>query len=149
MIARIYPRALALLSLLALFFGPPALAQSEDDQAAVLAANSEFYRAFRESDHPAMKDIWAETGPMAVEHPSTGRIEGRERVIASWERMMMAPPRITCALESIGYQDGLWGVVCNEQLNPGSVRMINIFKSEDGEWRMVYHGPAPDVGPSS
>lgn len=118
-------------------------AQSADDRAAVLAVNAEFYRAFRESDMPAMEAVWGEVEPIAVQHPATWRIDGREKVLASWAQILAAPPAITCELESVRYEAGRWGVVCIEHLNPGTVRMINIFHSENGAWKMIYHGPAP------
>ncbi len=118
-------------------------AQSDADREAVLAANAEFYRAFRESDMPAMAAVWGMVEPIGVQHPATRRIDGREQVLASWAQILAAPPAITCALESIQYDGGRWGVICLEHLNPGTVRMINIFHREEGAWKMIYHGPAP------
>ena len=123
---------------------PPAPAQSAADREAVLAVNAEFYRAFRESDMPAMAALWGKAEPIAVQHPATWRIDGRERVLASWAQILAAPPAITCELESVRYEAGRWGVICLEHLNPGKVRMINIFHLEDGAWKMIYHGPAPE-----
>lgn len=120
-------------------------AQSDADRGAVLAVNSEFYRAFRESDTAAMANVWASQEPVAVQHPSTGRIDGREAVLKSWAQMMRRPPDISCDVESVRFSDGGWAVTCLERLNPGSVRMINIFRKDAGEWKMIYHGPAPEA----
>mgnify|MGYP001826729106 CR=1 FL=1 len=118
-------------------------AQSVTDRDAVLALNTEFYRAFRESDIAAMDRVWSEQEPVAVKHPSSGRIDGRDAVLKSWAQIMRRPPDISCDVEAIRFSDGGWAVTCLEHLNPGSVRMINIFRKDAGEWKMIYHGPAP------
>ena len=125
------------------------LGQSTADRDAVLAVNAEFYRAFRESDMPAMAAVWGRKEPIAVQHPATWRIDGRENVLASWAQILVAPPAIICELESVHRENERWAVICLEQLNPGSVRMINIFHQEDGAWKMIYHGPAPKPAVSS
>lgn len=142
-----HPRAglLALLTVLMAILAPHAEAQSIADRQAVLAVNTEFYRAFRESDISAMANVWASQEPVAVQHPSTGRIDGREAVLKSWAQIMRRPPDISCEVEAVRFSDGGWAVTCLEQLNPGSVRMINIFRKDAGEWKMIYHGPAPEA----
>ena len=42
-------------------------AQSAADRAAVLEVNTEFYRAFRESDIAAMAKVWSDDLPRAVQ----------------------------------------------------------------------------------
>lgn len=120
-------------------------AQSGSDREAVLALNTEFYRAFRESDIAAMARVWSEQEPVAVQHPSSGRINGRDAVLKSWAQVMRRPPDISCDIEAVRFSDGGWAVICLEQLNPGTVRMINIFRKDAGEWKMIYHGPAPEA----
>ena len=88
-----------------------------------------------------MAAVWGKEGLISLEHPSGWRVEGRDAVMDSWEIIMTRPPRITCAVEAISFADGLATVFCNEQLNPGNVRMKNIFQQEEGRWKMIYHGP--------
>jgi len=122
----------------------PASAQQASDRDAVLAVNSEFYRAFRESDMAAMEAVWGTQEPIAVEHPSSWREEGRARVLASWAIILRAPPPIRCVVEEVTFEDGRAAVLCTEKLGSGEVRMINVFHRENGSWRMIYHGPALD-----
>ncbi|MEO1161340.1 MAG: nuclear transport factor 2 family protein [Pseudomonadota bacterium] len=141
-------QGLHLLALLILFMavhGPYAGAQSSADREAVLAVNTEFYRAFRESDTAAMANVWSTREPVAVQHPSTGRIDGRKAVLQSWAQMMRRPPDISCEVETVRFSNGGWAVTCLEKLNPGSVRMINVFRKDAGDWKMIYHGPAPEA----
>ncbi len=120
-----------------------AAAQSAGERAAVLAANSEFYRAFREGDVQAMDQVWGRSGDITVEHPSGWRLEGRADVMHSWAALMARPPQITCVVQGVSFAKGKATVYCEEQLNPGSVRMKNIFHREDGAWKMIHHGPVP------
>ena len=119
-------------------------ADRKQQTAAVLAVNSEFYRAFRESDIAAMDAVWGRRGVIAVQHPSSGRIEGRRNVMLSWARILLQPPNISCTVEAVKVGPGRATVDCLEHLNPGEVRMRNVFHREDGAWKMIYHGPLPD-----
>ena len=118
-------------------------AQSDGDRGAVLAVNAEFYRAFREGDLPGMDQVWGRRGEITVHHPSGWRLTGREDVMESWAIIMTRPPPITCDVEGVSFTQGRATVYCNEQLNPGSVRMKNIFHRENGAWKMIHHGPVP------
>lgn len=111
------------------------------DEAAIRAVNSEFYRAFRESDLAAMDAVWGHKGKIAVEHPSGWRLEGRAAVMQSWAAIMRAPPNITCVVQSVVVTGNRAVVVCEEHLNPGTVTMQNVFHTEGGAWKMIYHGP--------
>ena len=133
----------ALLVLTFLGATSPLTAQTDGDRSAVLTVNSEFYRAFREGDRPAMDRVWGRRGEIAVEHPNGWKLAGRADVMQSWHIIMTNPPNITCVVEGVSFGQGRATVYCNEQLNPGSVRMKNIFHREDGAWKMIYHGPVP------
>jgi hypothetical protein len=105
-------RLLAVLTLIMAAHISFAGAQSEADRDAVLAVNSEFYRAFRESDTAAMANVWNSQEPVAVQHPSTGRIDGREAVLRSWAQIMRRPPDISCEVETVRFSKGGWAVTC-------------------------------------
>jgi hypothetical protein len=132
-----------LLAVLSCGAGQTVHAQSGGERDAVLAANSEFYRAFRDGDLDGMDQVWATRGDISVQHPSGWRLEGRAAVMQSWASLLRAPPQITCIVQGVSFAAGRATVYCNEQLNPGSVRMKNIFHREGGTWKMIYHGPVP------
>ena len=68
---------LAMVSIAAIgLTGQSLAADRKQESAAVLAVNSEFYRAFRESDIAAMDAVWGRKGTIAVQHPS-GRTHRR------------------------------------------------------------------------
>jgi hypothetical protein len=72
------------LTLLMAVHVPYAGAQSKSDRDAGLAVNTEFYRAFREGGTAALANVWGSQEPVAVQHLSTARIDGREAVLNSW-----------------------------------------------------------------
>lgn len=120
-------------------------AQSASDRNAVLAANTEFHQAFRESDMDTTAAVWGETEPIAVEHPSSWHEEGREAVLGSWATILQSPLAIACHVEALTFDKGRATVLCHEDLNLGHARMISIFHREGGLWKMIYHGPAPET----
>ena len=113
-------------------------------KAAVLDANTCFYNAFAHADFSAMSDLWGKKGPIAVEHPGADRIIGRVGVLHSWRMILRAPPPITATVEDVIDDEDQWAVICQEDLDRVVLRMVNVFHQEDGAWKMIYHGPAPD-----
>lgn len=121
-----------------------ASAHAQTPRDAVLAVNAEFYRAFRESDITAMDRVWGKVEPIAVQHPSGPKLQGRALVMASWAQILLRPPNITCTVVDLRLTEARATVDCIEHLDPGTVRMQNIFHRENGAWKMIYHGPIPD-----
>lgn len=139
------PLYLALTALALVALAPVASsARAQTPRDAVLAANAEFYRAFRDSDIVAMDRVWGKVEPIAVQHPSGPKLTGRALVMASWAQILLQPPRITCTVISLRLAGLRATVDCIEHLNPGTVRMQNIFHRENGAWKMIYHGPIPE-----
>jgi len=121
----------------------PALAGNADDKTKeVLAANSEFYRAFRESDMPAMEAVWA-TGPkVAVIHPGWPQLNGYEDVLQSWRMILENPhsPKIRSTNATVEFKDGSAFVTTDEIIGSGIIRAMNIYQLHDGKWEMIFHG---------
>jgi ketosteroid isomerase-like protein len=111
------------------------------DSDAVLAANLEFYRAFTTRDIDAMEALWAERAPVACVHPGWPPLADRSAVIESWRGILSNPdsPRIACYDEQVFLYGDTALVVCEEELDGGTLVASNWFVREDGVWRMAHH----------
>ena len=111
------------------------------DNDAVLAANLEFYRAFAARDLAAMDGLWAQRAPVACLHPGWTALKDRNAIIESWRGILSNPdaPRIACFDEQVFLYDNVALVVCEEELDGGSLAASNLFIREDDEWRIVHH----------
>ena len=111
-----------------------------NDSDAVLSANLEFYRAFTTRDAAAMDALWARQAPVACVHPGWPPLTDRDAVMESWRGILANPdsPRIVCYDErALMYGDTAL-VVCEEELDGGTLIASNWFVREDGQWRIAY-----------
>lgn len=129
------------------------------DGDAVLAANLEFYRAFATRDLAAMAALWAKEAPVACVHPGWPALSDRDSIIESWRGILSNPnsPRIACYDERVLLYGDAALVVCEEELDGGTLIASNLFVREDGVWRIAHHqagqlaarrGQAPGRAPS-
>ena len=111
------------------------------DQDAVLAANLEFYRAFAARDLAAMDALWAREAPVACLHPGWSALKARDAIMESWAGILSNPaaPRIACYDEQVFLYGDAALVLCEEELEGGTLAASNFFVREDGIWRMAYH----------
>ena len=111
------------------------------DKDAVLAANLEFYRAFATRDVAAMEALWARRAPVACLHPGWTALRDREAIIESWQGILSNPsaPRIACFDEDVLIYGEVALVLCEEELEGGSLAASNLFVREDGAWRLAHH----------
>jgi ketosteroid isomerase-like protein len=112
-----------------------------DDSDAVLAANLEFYRAFTTRDVDAMEALWAQRAPVACVHPGWPPLADRASVMESWRGILSnsESPRIVCYDERVFLYGETALVVCEEELDGGTLVASNWFVREDGAWRMAHH----------
>ena len=111
------------------------------DSDAVLAANLEFYRAFTARDVTAMEALWAQRAPVACIHPGWPALCDRDAVINSWRGILANPeaPHIACYDEQVLLYGDSALVVCEEELDGGTLIASNFFVREDGFWRIAHH----------
>jgi ketosteroid isomerase-like protein len=111
------------------------------DSDAVLAANLEFYRAFAARDVAAMDALWARRAPVACIHPGWPVLTDRAAVIESWHGILSNPdaPRIACYDEQVFLHGDIALVVCEEELDGGTLVASNLFVREEGAWHIVHH----------
>jgi len=120
----------------------PAFAEEPAWKQAVLEQNTAFYDAFEGGDLPAMKEVWGKLEPIILDHPRGERLDGREDVMGYWEWALPgSSPDISCDVTGVIRSGPTVTVYCDEYLFQGILKMKNIFHREDGEWKMIYHGP--------
>jgi ketosteroid isomerase-like protein len=112
-----------------------------NDADAVLAANLEFYRAFTARDLVAMQALWAERAPVACIHPGWPPLCDRDEIMQSWQGILASPeaPRIACYDERVFLYGDTALVVCEEELEGGTLVASNFFVREDARWRLAHH----------
>ena len=111
------------------------------DQDAVLAANLEFYRAFAARDLAAMDALWARRAPVGCLHPGWTALTDRDAIIESWAGTLSNPdaPRIACFDEFAFLYGNVALVLCEEELEGGTLAASNFFVREEGVWRIAHH----------
>lgn len=112
---------------------------------AVLAANQEFYRAFRARDIGALEDLWAARSPVSCIHPGWDIMTDRDEVLGSWERILanQDDTEIECRNETPYVMDDVAIVLCHEHLGGHVLAVTNMFRREDREWKMIHHQASP------
>ena len=111
------------------------------DHDSVLAANLEFYRAFIARDVAGMDALWARRAPVACLHPGWAVLTDRQEIMSSWIGILKNPnaPRIACYDERVMLYGETAFVLCEEELEGGTLAASNFFVREDGGWRIAHH----------
>jgi ketosteroid isomerase-like protein len=131
-----------------LSFAGSNLGNTMTDSDAALAANLEFYRAFATRDVAAMDALWARQAPVACLHPGWTALKDRDTIMQSWEGILSNPnaPRIACFDEQVFLYGDVALVLCEEELEGGTLAASNLFVREDNEWRIAHHHAGQIVG---
>lgn len=120
----------------------------EADEAAVVAANEAFYRAFAARDLAAMDALWARATAVATVHPLGELVLGREWVMETWQLIFEDPnqPRVVMgdARAALVGTDAAY-VTCREYAGGGAMVSTNMYVREDGAWRIAHHHSSPVV----
>jgi len=116
-----------------------------DESGPVLAANREFYRAFRRRDTEAMERLWAEAAGLVCIHPGWEALTKRSEILESWRGILESPdsPPITCEEESVRFVGDAAIVLCTEMIGGRALVATNVFVREGGAWRLVLHQATP------
>jgi len=113
-----------------------------DSEAAVLAANREFYEAFQARDIERMARLWHEGPHSCCVHPANSPVHGHEAVIDSWERVFRGGnvEQISCERPSVAIRNGVARVVCYEMINDAAHLVVNnLFEHTSDGWKIWYH----------
>jgi ketosteroid isomerase-like protein len=111
------------------------------DSDAVLAANLEFYRAFTARDLVAMDALWARQAPVGCIHPGWPALADRDEIMESWRGILSNPdaPRVACYDERVLLYGDTALVICEEELDSGTLVASNLFVREAEGWRIAHH----------
>ena len=111
------------------------------DSDAVLQVNATFYAAFAAADMAAMAAVWAHDAPVAVIHPGTPAIAGREAVLQSWREIFA--PAVAVDIACVDPQVQLHGdfaiVLCQERINGHFLAASNTYRQTGDGWSLVMH----------
>ena len=117
-------------------------------------AQTEFYDAFSSQDLKMMENLWSHSDDICCVHPGMESLQGYDSVIESWEQIFagfslvgdddnefnIEPSRVTidiCGQTAI--------CKCVEKVNGGKLEALNLYRREDGKWRMTMHMASPTV----
>ncbi len=116
-------------------------------------ASEQFYAALNrviDGDPGPMMEVWSHGSDVATLHPIGGRQTGWEEVRASWEQVapafsdgqisiedLVVVPLSEDVAYTLGTENGQAKV--GEQTVTIDWRVTNIYRREEGEWKMVLH----------
>ena len=88
-----------------------------------------------------MKRRWAQRTPVACIHPGWTALRDRDAIIESWAGILSNAdaPRIACFDEQAFLYGDVALVLCEEELEGGTLAASNFFIREDGVWRIAHH----------
>ncbi|CAJ1932635.1 unnamed protein product [Cylindrotheca closterium] len=111
----------------------------------VRAAQSQFYEAFSNQDYDLMQAIWSNGQDIQCNHPGMPRITGREDILKSWKALFEGPQMDMEPTDSVVDICGGTAICrCVEQIDTSSrLEALNIYKREEGEWKMTFHMASP------
>ncbi len=120
------------------------------EESKLLFANEAFYAAFAASDLPAMLTVWSAEEPLFCLHPGWTLLVGRQPIMESWANIFAAGgPEIRQEAAEAWIQKGVGLVFCRERLTGGLMSATNLFRQEEGQWRLFHHHASPtrDIPP--
>jgi len=126
---------------------------SDEDKKAVMEATDKFYVALNsmfKGDLHLMKEVWSHADDVTYMGPGGGIKVGWDQVLASWEAQAAMKlggavnaedMRFTAGNEiavSSNYSKGE-NIDAEGKPQTVSIRATNIFRKEDGKWKMIGH----------
>mmetsp|Transcript_8421 Transcript_8421/g.11068 ORF Transcript_8421/g.11068 Transcript_8421/m.11068 type:complete len:202 (+) Transcript_8421:113-718(+) len=107
---------------------------------------STFYDAFSNQDLTAMAEIWSTSQDVRCVHPGMPSLMGNELIMQSWEQIFSPGQAFTIqpSLSKIDIcgQTALCSCV-EETPGGGKLECLNVYRREDGAWKMILHMASP------
>ena len=128
----------------------------DEDTEPVFEANRNFYAALGRRSFAQMEACWSHADDVACTHPGWHRLDGWDEVARSWQAIFTNSRawRVRSESERVLRSGDLAVVFCIENLeavgaqgDPARMQATNVFRREDGVWKMVHHhaSPMPEV----
>jgi ketosteroid isomerase-like protein len=126
-------------------------------------AQTEFYDAFSNQNLKKMEDLWSHSDDICCVHPGMESLQGYDDVIQSWKQIFVGFSRVgdndnddddivaesSFRIEPSRVKIDICGRTaickCVEKVNGGKLEALNIYRREDGRWRMTMHMASPTV----
>lgn len=112
----------------------------------VRKAQFSFYEAFSNQDMEAMTNIWSSDPCVRCVHPGMESLNGIEDVMRSWAEIFMQGDAFTIQPSrtriDISGQTALCSCI-EETPGGGQLECLNVYRREDGGWKMVLHMASP------
>jgi ketosteroid isomerase-like protein len=88
-----------------------------------------------------MDALWARAAPVACIHPGWPPLADRDEIMQSWQGILSSPqsPRIACYDERVLVFGDTALVICEEELEGGTLVASNFFVREGDAWRLAHH----------
>jgi len=126
---------------------------------------SEFYDAFSNQNLQQMTEVWSLCDDVSCVHPMGEKLQGNEAVMQSWKQIFSGFQRSPSSSSSSSSEDdddetednfrivpsrvditicGRTAICsCVEEVKGAKLEAVNIYRREDGKWRMTMHMAAP------
>ena len=119
-----------------------------DNSSELEAVNSSFYAHFEAADIQGMSDLWVNSDEVWCTHPGWPTIFGWDQIRVSLEQIFSGPglPQfLTSNVRFHGNDHAAWVFVEENLLGSSlsAVAAVNVFKNDQGIWKMVGHQAAP------
>ena len=119
-----------------------------DNSSELEAVNSSFYAHFEAADIQGMSDLWVNSDEGWCTHPGWPTIFGCDQIRVSFEQIFSGPglPQfLTSNVRFHGNDHAAWVFVEENLLGSSlsAVAAVNVFKNDQGIWKMVGHQAAP------
>ena len=115
--------------------------------------NRSFYQAFRDLDLEAMSTVWLADDSVRCIHPGWDLITGFPAVMTSWCAIFSNTESLMIDISDVSVQivaEMAWvtnvemvRAVADGAATVGRVLATNLYRFDDGAWRMVLHHASP------
>jgi ketosteroid isomerase-like protein len=114
----------------------------------VRKAQFSFYEAFSNQDMDAMASIWSSDPTVRCVHPGMESLNGIDDIMRSWAEIFMQGDAFTIQPSrtriDISGQTALCSCI-EETPGGGQLECLNVYRRDDGCWKMILHMASPVV----